>query len=67
VTLWDLATKRELITLIGAAANVTFSPDGNTLTARENSSPLLRIHVWRAPPWEEINAAASAAGSSLAP
>jgi len=66
VTLWDLTTQRELITLKGAARNVTFSPDGNTLTARHESFSF-GIHVWHAPSWEEINAAERAAESLLSP
>jgi len=35
---------------------VTFSPDGNTLTAREEAFGNWRIHVWHVPSWEEIEA-----------
>jgi len=57
VKLWDLATHRELLTLPGEGqffTDLAFSPDGNTVVA----TPLSGIaHFWRAPSWEEIEAA----------
>jgi len=57
VKLWDLATHRELLTLAGAGqlfTDLTFSPDGSTLVATCLSGT---AHFWRAPTWEEIEAA----------
>lgn len=57
VTLWDLATQRELLSLHGersAFQHVTFSPDGGTLMATSYAGI---AHLWRAPSWAEIEAA----------
>jgi len=64
VTLWDLATQRELITLRGAIA-VRFFPDGNRILAEEYGR--YRCHVWRAPSWEEIEPAERATQSNPLP
>ena len=58
VKLWDVATCREMLTLPGEGSIfgfVAFSPDGNWLIAR--SSLAGHLHLWRAPSWEEIDAA----------
>ena len=57
VKLWDLATKRELVTLPRMGdyfIHVAFSPDGSTLMATSFAGI---AHLWRAPTWEEIEAA----------
>ena len=57
VKLWDLVAHRELLTLQGEGQHfmhVTFSPDGNTLAAVSLDG---MAHLWRAPSWEEIEAA----------
>ena len=59
IKLWDTANHREVLTL--AAGNLFSSPallkDGRTLVAvgRLNANPL--FHIWRAPTFEEIEAA----------
>ena len=55
VKLWDLSTHRELITLPGQSAvykSVVFSNDGRWLAACGENEP--KLHLWRAPSWEEI-------------
>lgn len=59
VQLWDLATRRELLTLPSGYWNVGFSPDGSTLTVIDTS--VWRTHIWRAPCWQEIAAEENAA------
>ena len=57
VKLWDPATQRELLTLQGEGEyfiQVAFSPDGNTLKVTSIGGV---THLWRAPSWEEIEAA----------
>jgi WD40 repeat protein len=57
VRLWDLSTHRELMTLSGQGSQfwfVAFSPDGRWLAACGREG---RLHLWRAPSWEEIEAA----------
>jgi WD40 repeat protein len=57
VKLWDLSAERELLSLQGEGhffMHVACSPDGNTLAAISFSGI---AHVWRAPSWEEIEAA----------
>jgi WD40 repeat protein/predicted Ser/Thr protein kinase len=57
VKLWDLLTYRELITLAGQGSNfhfVAFSPDGRWIAACSEEG---RLHLWRAPSWEEIESA----------
>ncbi len=57
VTLWDTTSYEKLLTLEGAGSGfymVDFSPDGNLIGARSWRGFL---HLWRAPSWEEINAA----------
>lgn len=56
VKLWDLAGWQNVFTLTGQGTGngVAFSPDGNTISwfTEEGS-----LHLWRAPSWDEINAA----------
>jgi WD40 repeat protein len=55
--LWDIVTQRELLTLPAEGQfflQLTFSPDGNTLVATSLDG---RAYLWRAPSWEEIEAA----------
>jgi WD40 repeat protein len=57
VKLWDLVAHRELLSLQGAGQyflRVAFSPDGNALAALSLDGI---AHLWRAPSWEEIEAA----------
>jgi len=57
VRLWDLATQREVLSLRGEGEYfepVAFSPDGSTLMATSFAGI---AHLWRAPSWEEIEAA----------
>lgn len=68
VKLWDLVTCREMLTLAGDGSvfnSVAFSPDGNWLVAR--SSVESRLHLWRAPPWAEIEAAVERGQAKAAP
>jgi len=57
VKLWDVETGRDLVTLPGKPGwyvHIGFSPDGNTLFAASLEGTAL---LWRAPSWEEIEAA----------
>ncbi|MHC1767258.1 MAG: protein kinase [Verrucomicrobiia bacterium] len=57
VKIWDVDTGREVATLPGEPGNfnhIGFSPDGNTLFAGSLGGTAL---LWRAPSWEEIDAA----------
>jgi WD40 repeat protein len=57
VKLWDVASLEDVATL-GARGSVflstKFSPDGNVLGSLNDSGIL---YLWRAPSWDEINAA----------
>jgi WD40 repeat protein len=57
IKLWDVASLEEVVTL-GAQGSVffstKFSPDGNVLGSLNESGVL---YLWRAPSWDEINAA----------
>jgi WD40 repeat protein len=60
VKLWDLAARREVLSLQGVGAifcDPVFSPDGNTLAAVAMTGI---ANLWRAPSWEEIEAAEKA-------
>jgi len=58
VKIWDVETGRDVATLPGEAGflfnHIGFSPDGKTLFA--NSLEMVSL-LWRAPSWEEIEAA----------
>jgi eukaryotic-like serine/threonine-protein kinase len=57
VILWDLTVHQQLLSLPGNGRwsfHIAFSPDGNTLTALSISGA---AELWRAPSWEEIEAA----------
>ena len=59
VKLWHLSAERELLSLPAEGKyffSVGFSPDGNTLVAMCANGI---AHLWRAPSWEEIQAAES--------
>ena len=59
--LWDWASRRELITLTGHSAEITwlrFSPDGEKLASADSRS----LRVWRAP--REVNSAVKKPGGS---
>jgi eukaryotic-like serine/threonine-protein kinase len=63
--LWDVHMKRELLSFKGngeITQSVAFSPDGNLLGSLDSRG---NLQVWRAPTWEEINAAESSTGSPL--
>jgi WD40 repeat protein/serine/threonine protein kinase len=64
VKVWDLSTRRELMTLPGQGGGgfsfVAFSPDGRWLAACIWEGTL---HLWRAPTWEEIEAVEKQEGS----
>jgi WD40 repeat protein len=56
ITLWDVETGREVLTLPGERALIVhtgFSPDGNTLFATSFKGI---TQLWHAPSWEEIEA-----------
>ncbi|MHC4692875.1 MAG: WD40 repeat domain-containing protein [Planctomycetota bacterium] len=60
VKLWDVSTRRELLRLPGQGtlfSYVAFSPDGIWLAACNYWEG--KLHLWRAPSWEEIEAAES--------
>jgi WD40 repeat protein len=65
VKLWDTDNWLDVLTLEseGTAAHqgVAFSPDGNAIGVTESYGSLV---LWRAPSWEEIEAAENSAGSS---
>ena len=57
VRLWDMSTRRELMTLAGQGSGfpfVAFSPDGQWLAACGMEG---KLHLWRAPSFAEIEAA----------
>jgi WD40 repeat protein/serine/threonine protein kinase len=57
VKLWDVDSWQELLTLEGAGSLfyvTAFSPDGNAVSTMSYEGVL---NIWRAPSWEEINAA----------
>jgi len=60
VKLWDMQTHQELITLAGEGSLtifLRFSPDGNKLIALNlDSDQKLRLQIWRAPSWAQIEA-----------
>jgi WD40 repeat protein len=64
VKLWDIQTHQELITLAGEGSLTTFlrvSPDGNKIIALNlDSDYKLRLQIWRAPSWAQIEAAEKA-------
>jgi WD40 repeat protein len=57
IKVWDLSSQQEVLNL-GATGSkffgLEFSPDGTVLAA-ENEQ--VELHLWRAPPWQEIEAA----------
>jgi WD40 repeat protein len=56
IKIWDVDSQEDLATLDGKGSffsNVRFSPDGNSIAARNWNGIL---EVWRAPSWEEIEA-----------
>ena len=67
VKLWDLVAHRELLSLQGEGQyfmHVAFSPDGNTLAAVSLDGI---AHLWRAPSWEEIEAAEKGTDGAMNP
>jgi WD40 repeat protein len=65
ILLFDVRSHRKLLRLTAAGSvtrSVTFSPDG-TLLGSLDANGILQL--WRAPTWEEIDAAESATGSPL--
>jgi WD40 repeat protein len=58
--LWDVDGYERLLTLPASGSLFTlaaFSPDGNVLAARSGLGRQNTLHFWRAPSWEEIEAA----------
>jgi WD40 repeat protein len=56
-TLWDLATRRTLISLKGQGrwhVDLVFSPEGNTLVRLDNDG---NVDLWHAPTFAELEAA----------
>ncbi|HVR34348.1 MAG TPA: protein kinase, partial [Methylomirabilota bacterium] len=65
ILLFDVRSHRKLLRLTAAGSvtrSVTFSPDGSLLGSLDSNGIL---QLWRAPTWEEIDAAESATGSPL--
>ncbi len=65
VKLWDMSTFREVVALAGQGSLfdfVAFSPDGQWLAACNREG---KLHLWRAPSWEEIEAAEKKPESGL--
>jgi WD40 repeat protein len=63
VKLWETVTWQEVLTLAGEGTMfrfVAFSPDGQTLMARNDQGLL---HIWSAPSLEAIEKADAAAAS----
>lgn len=57
IKLWDVTSGEELLTLPGPGgllSHTIFSPDGNTLSSKDDRGLL---HLWRARSWEEIKTA----------
>ena len=57
VKLWDVASWQDLFTLEGEGSLFeasAFSPDGNVIGAQSGDG---HLNLWRAPSWDEINAA----------
>ena len=55
--LWDTESWQEVLTLEGEGPQFlssAFSPDGSAILAVNRARI---VHIWRAPSWEEINAA----------
>jgi hypothetical protein len=55
--LWDVTSWQDVFTLSAKGSifySTHFSPDGNTLGTLNNEH---FVNLWRAPSWEEINAA----------
>ncbi len=64
VAIWDVATQLELVRLRaeGMHDQLGVSPDGNVLITRVpvGDEPATKLHLWRAPSWEEIERAEAA-------
>ena len=60
IKLWDIQTHQELITLAGEGSLtmfLRFSPDGKKIIALNmDSNHELRVQIWRAPSWAQIEA-----------
>jgi WD40 repeat protein len=62
--LWDAESWRDVLTLEGQGSlfsSTTFSPDGNVIGTMNAPNPVGIVQLWRAPSWEEINAAEKSA------
>jgi WD40 repeat protein/serine/threonine protein kinase len=62
--LWDTESWQEVLTLEGQGSlfsSTTFSPDGNVIGTMNAPNPVDIVQLWRAPSWEEINAAEKSA------
>ena len=62
VKLWDMRSRRELLNMEGQGSlfyPIRFSKDGKLLASAPRHG---RVHIWRAPSWEEIEAEEPEAG-----
>jgi WD40 repeat protein len=62
IKLWDVRSRRELLNLEGQGSlfnRIQFSSCGDSLGSGSARGP---VHIWRAPSWEEIEAAEPEAG-----
>ena len=64
IKIWDLHSHEEVATLAGQGSffvDAAFSPDGNTIGARNWSGVL---HFWTAPSWQQTEAAEKGRGAN---
>ncbi len=64
VKIWDVESQEELLTLPAQGSmhhRTAFSRDGHVLGSMNDTR---QLHLWRAPSWEEIEAAESGSDSN---